>query len=115
MLQVTLLYIISPVYTIIFTITGPPGPMGNFGPPGPPGTNGSDGSPGVNGARGPAGSPGQPGERGQGGSRGPPGIVTYENGTEIIVNDNWNQCYWDGLNSDKDYGLIAVSVYDVIL
>ncbi|XP_065888407.1 uncharacterized protein [Dysidea avara] len=86
---------------------GPPGPMGNFGPPGPPGTNGSDGSPGVNGARGPAGSPGQPGERGQGGSRGPPGIVTYENGTEIIVNDNWNQCYWDGLNSDKDYGLIA--------
>ena len=100
--------------TLCCAITGPRGPKGIAGSAGPPGANGIDGTPGAIGATGLAGSPGQKGEQGRGGSRGPPGVVKYENGTEIVVNDNWNQCYWDGLNSDKNYGLIAVSVYDVV-
>jgi len=59
---------------------------------------------------GPPGSIGLPGVIGPAGPPGAPGIVGTENGTEIIANDNWNQCFFQSLNSDKDYGLIAVSV-----
>ena len=83
--------------------------MGPAGLPGTPGTPGTDGAPGN---MGPAGSIGLTGDTGPAGPPGPPGapgIVSTENGTEIIANDNWNQCFYQSLNSDKDYGLIAVS------
>jgi len=90
-------------------LTGETGPQGPAGPSGVPGTSGIDGTPGDIGPPGVTGPPGDSGPAGPPGPPGAPGIVTTENGTEIIANDNWNQCFYQSLNSDKDYGLIAVS------
>jgi len=67
-----------------------------------------DGTPGQTGPAGTTGSPGSAGPIGPPGPPGPPGIVTTDNGTQLFAKDNWNQCFYQSLNSDKDYGFIAV-------
>ena len=58
------------------------------------------------------GPPGPPGQLGATGPAGPAGSVTViENGSSVVVmEENWNQCVYQSLNSGKDYGLITVSV-----
>lgn len=101
------LHLVTHTVLTMLSITGERGFKGERGPRGASGTNGT---PGTNGASGSAGSPGAKGEQGPVGLPGPRGNVAYVNGTAIVINDNWNQCYWDSLDSTEDYGTIAVSV-----
>ncbi|XP_065896073.1 uncharacterized protein [Dysidea avara] len=95
---------------------GDKGAQGVKGDQGARGQKGREGSPGMTntgevGLRGPVGEPGLKGSKGAKGEQGntDPARSTdspssSENETE---NNNWNQCFFQSLNSDKDYGLIA--------
>ena len=92
--------------------SGSPGVPGNNGTTGPPGLPGEAGRTGRSGPQGQTGLPGAPGPMGATGPTGPAGPVTViENGSSVVVmEENWNQCAYQSLNSGKDYGLITVSV-----
>ena len=99
----------------MFFIQGPsgnpgvPGDNGTAGPQGPPGEAGRTGRAGLQGPMGPPGPPGQVGATGPTGPAGP--VAVIENGSSVVVmEENWNQCVYQSLNSGKDYGLITVSV-----
>ena len=91
--------------------SGNPGVPGNNGTTGPPGAPGEAGRTGRSGPQGQTGPPGSPGPVGATGATGPAGPVTVvENGSSVMVmEENWNQCVYQSLNSGKDYGLITVS------
>ncbi len=106
---------------------GTKGSQGNQGPKGATGTQGGVGPPGPIGSMGPAGSDGNVGPKGAVGIAGPPGppgppgdsaTCTCTQGQtncscegSPIQQLSWNQCVWSNppLNSQTDYGVVAVS------
>ena len=89
--------------------SGGRGIQGPKGAPGDPGPRGRVGSDGANGAKGNVGPPGPPGD---------PGTCTCSGGqTNCNCTStpeqrlSWNQCVWSDppLNSQIDYGVVAVS------
>ena len=85
---------------------GPPGPIGSMGPPGPVGNNGRKDAVGI---IVPPGPPGPPGDS---------TTCTCTRQTSCSCSGSpvqwlsWNQCVWSNppLNSQTDYGVVAVSV-----
>ena len=84
---------------------GPPGPKGQQGQVGPKGVVGPLGPKGDMGISGNMGSPGEPGVPG---NIGQPGVCVRSN-CESDIPLSWRQCVFNSLNSQKDYGLLAVS------
>ena len=98
------------MYHAFIVIQGPSGSPGVAGSDGSTGPQGPQGETGRTGRIGSPGTPGPPGPPGDTGPMGPPGPTTVANNESVeVMEDNWNQCVYQSLNSGKDYGLITVS------